>query len=140
MGYVRMVITYDKSMAQPRKVANPGRGQLNRENGYSLSLFAPENFVSRDGFSRPVPRQSARLNTRGESGAYLRDSSRFPRRRLFIYLNHHTPSGQSRTNRVTQLRTDGVHKAPVAPSRSLQEGSMEPPWVWLKPSAPATLS
>ena len=25
-------------------------------------------------------------------------------------------------------------KAPVAPSRSLQEGSMKPPWVWLKPS------
>ena len=27
---------------------------------------------------------------------------------LFI-LNHHTPSGQSRVYRVTQLRTDGVH-------------------------------
>ena len=27
---------------------------------------------------------------------------------LFI-LNRHTPSGQSRVNRVTQLRTDGVH-------------------------------
>ena len=25
-------------------------------------------------------------------------------------------------------------KAPVAPSRSLQEGSMKPPWVWLTPS------
>ncbi|CAM9231416.1 unnamed protein product, partial [Ascophyllum nodosum] len=28
---------------------------------------------------------------------------------LFIYLNRHTPSGQSRTYRVTQLRTDSVH-------------------------------
>ena len=27
---------------------------------------------------------------------------------LFI-LNRHTPSGQSRVHRVTQLRTDGVH-------------------------------
>ena len=26
-----------------------------------------------------------------------------------IYLNRHTPSGQSRVYRVTQLRTDGVH-------------------------------
>ena len=26
---------------------------------YPLSPFAPENFVSRDGFSRPVPRQPA---------------------------------------------------------------------------------
>ena len=28
---------------------------------------------------------------------------------LFIYSNRHTPSGQSRVYRVTQLRTDGVH-------------------------------
>ena len=41
----------------------------------------PENLVSRDGFSRPVPRQHAHLHTQAESGAYLRDSSRFPRRR-----------------------------------------------------------
>ncbi|CAN0391187.1 unnamed protein product, partial [Ascophyllum nodosum] len=27
----------------------------------------------------------------------------------FIYLNRHTPSGQSRVYRVTQLRTNGVH-------------------------------
>ena len=29
-----MVITYSKSKNQPGKVANPGRGQLNRENEY----------------------------------------------------------------------------------------------------------
>ena len=52
----------------------------------SLSAFAPENLVSRDGFSRPVPRQPAHLHTQAESGAYLRDSSRVPRRRPFIYL------------------------------------------------------
>ena len=35
-------------MDQPGKVANPARGQLNREINISLSSFAPENFVSRD--------------------------------------------------------------------------------------------
>ena len=74
----------------------------------SLSPFAPDSLVSRDEFGSPVPRQDAHLHTQAESGAYLRDSSRVPRRRPF-YLNHHTPSGQSRVDRVTQLRTDGVH-------------------------------
>ena len=75
----------------------------------SLFPFAPENLVSRDGFGSPVPREPAHLHTQTESGAYLQDSSRVPRRRPFIYFNHHTPSGQSRVYRVMQLRTDGVH-------------------------------
>ena len=76
----------------------------------SLSPFAPGNLVSRDGFGRPVPRQPAHLYTQAESGAYLLlYSFRVPRRHPFIYLNRHTPSGQSRVYRVTQLRTDGVH-------------------------------
>ena len=49
-----------------------------------LSPCVPENLVSRDGFSRPVPRQPAHLHTQAESGAYLRDSSRLPRRRPFM--------------------------------------------------------
>ena len=73
-------------MDQPGKVANPARGQLNRENNILLSPCVPENLVSRDGFSRPVPRQPAHLHTQAESGAYLRDSSRVPRRRPFIYF------------------------------------------------------
>ena len=52
----------------------------------SLSAFAPENLVSRDGFGSPVPRQPAHLHTQAESGAYLRDSCRVPRWRPFIYL------------------------------------------------------
>ena len=44
----------------------------------------PKNLVSRDGFSRPVPRQPAHPHTQAESGAYLRDSSRVPRRRPFM--------------------------------------------------------
>ena len=55
-------------MDQPGKVANPARGQLNRENNTPLSTFAPENLVSRDGFSRPVPRQPAHLHNHAESG------------------------------------------------------------------------
>ena len=72
-------------MDQPDKVANPARVQLNRENEYS-PVPVPENLVSRDRFSRPVPHQPAHLHTQAESGAYLRDSSRVPRRRPFIYM------------------------------------------------------
>ena len=36
-----------------------------------LSAFAPDNFVSRDGFGNPVLRQPAHLHTQAESGAYL---------------------------------------------------------------------
>ena len=72
------------------KVANPARGQLNREItgkiNISLSAFAPENLVSRDGFGSLVPRQPAHLHTQAESSAYLRDPSRLPRRRPFIHL------------------------------------------------------
>ena len=71
-------------MDQPGKVASPARGQLNRENSIPLSPCVPGNLVSRDGFSRPVPRQPAHLHTQAESGAYLRDSSRVPRRRPFM--------------------------------------------------------
>ena len=77
---------YSYSMDQPDKVANPARGQLNREMDISLSAFAPENLVSRDGFGSPVPRQPAHLHTQSESGAYLRDSSRVLRRRPYIYF------------------------------------------------------
>ena len=51
----------------------------------SLSAFAPENLVSRDGFVSPVPRQPAHLHTQAESGAYIRDCSRFPQRRPLLY-------------------------------------------------------
>ena len=55
--------TDSKSMEQPGKVANPARGQLNRDNGLFLSPSAPENLPSRDGFGSPVPRQPACLHT-----------------------------------------------------------------------------
>ena len=71
-------------MDQRGKVANPARGQLNREDNIPLSPCGPENLVSRNGFSSPVPRQPAHLHTQAESGAYLRDSFRVPRRRPFM--------------------------------------------------------
>ena len=58
---------------------------------------------------------------KAESGAYLRDSSRFPRRRPLIYLNRHTPSvprlsGAMMKNRrttgtsVKNEKLPGLHK------------------------------
>ena len=58
----------------------------------SLSPFAPENLVSRYG----IPPEF-------RGGVHL-----------LIYLNRHTPSGQSRVYRVTQLRIDGVHRREFA--------------------------
>ena len=95
-----------QSMNQPGKVANPGRGQLNGKNVFSMSPFAPWNLVSRDGFGRPIPRHPHILHTQAESSAYSRDSSRFPRRCPFSYRQ--PPSGQFRVNQASQLRTDGV--------------------------------
>ena len=57
-----------------------------RKINVSLSAFVSEILVSRDGLGSPVPRQPAHLHTQAESGAYLRDSSRVPRRRPFIHL------------------------------------------------------
>ena len=76
--------TYSKSKDQPGKAANPARGQLNTENEYFPVPVAPENLVSRDGFGSSVPRQPAHLHTQAESGAYLRDYSRVPRRRFYL--------------------------------------------------------
>ena len=77
--------TYSKSIDQPGKVANPTRGQLNRENWYfPVRVRVWEFGLSRDGFGSPVPRQPAHLYTQTESGAYVRNSSRVPQRRPFI--------------------------------------------------------
>ena len=59
-------------MDQLGKAANHARAQLDREMSISLSAFAPENLVSRDGFGSPAPRQPAHLHTQAESGACLR--------------------------------------------------------------------
>ena len=98
---------------------------------FSLPAFAPENLVSRGAFGSPVLRQPAHLHTRAESGVYLRDSFPVPRRRPSIYLNRHTPSGQSRVYRVTPLRTDGVHCRESAGSAPVSiKGSSERVLPW----------
>ena len=71
-------------MDQPGKVANPARGQLNRENKYPPVPVRAGEFGLASGFSRPGPRQPAHLHTQAKYGAYLRDSSRVPRRRPFM--------------------------------------------------------
>ena len=96
-------------MNQPGKVANPARDQLNREIDYSLSAFAPENLISRDGFGSPVPCQPDHLHTRAGSGAYLRDSSRVPRRRPFIYFKPPYAIGSVPSISGREIAFDGVH-------------------------------
>ena len=58
-----MAVTYTEYIEEygstAGEVANPARGQLNRENNTFLSQSAPENLVSRDVFGRPFPRQPA---------------------------------------------------------------------------------
>ena len=104
-----MVITYSRVWINRVRLPILLVVSLTGKMNIPLSPCVPENLVSRDGFSRPVPRQPAHLHTQAESGAYLRDSSRVPRRRPLFIINCHTPSGQSRVYRVTQMRTDGVH-------------------------------
>ena len=69
-----------------------------------LSPCVPENLVSRDEFSRPVPRQPAHLHTPAESGAYLRDSSRVPRRRSFVKPPYATGSVPSLSGHAIAYR------------------------------------
>ena len=52
----------------------------------TLSPFAPENLISRDGFGSSVPRQPAHLHTQAESDTYLRDLSRVPRQRSLLFF------------------------------------------------------
>ena len=71
----------------------------------SLFPFAREKLVSRDGFGSPsrvsLLISILRLNLVLTHG--------IPPDFRGVYLNRHTPSGQSRVYRVTQLRADDVH-------------------------------
>ena len=98
-------------MDQPGKVANPARGQLNRENNIPLSPCVPENLVSRDVFSRPVPRQPAHLHTQAESGAYFRDSSRVPRRRPIMKPSYAIGSVPSLSGHAIAYRWRSLSRA-----------------------------
>ena len=103
--------TYSKSMMdQPGKVANPARGQLNREKQYfPVCVRAWESGLARRiRQSRPASACSS-----PHSGwiwclltGFLPSSAAAS---IYLFKTHHTPSGQSRVHGVTQLRTDGVH-------------------------------
>ena len=67
------VLNCSHGQALPLSIANKCNSQkgvryvnlrlLDRQNMFSLAPFAPENLVSRDRFSRPVPRQPLILHT-----------------------------------------------------------------------------
>ena len=101
---------YSKSVDQPGKVASPARGQLNRKKELFSCPRSCLKIWSRETSSAVASRVSLlvsilRLNlvlTYGIPPEFRGGVH------LFI-LNRHTPSGQSRVYRVTQLRTEGVH-------------------------------
>ena len=113
-GGVCMYVLWSSHVAeyidQSGKVANPARGQRNKE---KMIFPCPRSRVriwSRETGSAVPSRVSLLISVlRLKSGACSRDSSRVPRRRSFTHLYRHTPSGQSRVYRITQVRTDGVH-------------------------------
>ena len=102
--------TYSKGMDQMGMVANPARGQLNRENQYFCPRSGLRIWSRGTGLAVPsrvsLPISILRLDLVLTYG--------IPRDfrggvHLLIY-NRQTPSsGQSRVYRVTQMRTDGVH-------------------------------
>ena len=94
-------------MDQPSKVANPARGQLNRENEYfpctRSRLMASETGLavsSRVSLLISIPRLNLVL-TYGIPPEFRGGVH-------FFFLKRHTPSGAVPVYRVTQLRTDGV--------------------------------
>ena len=96
-----MVITYSKGKHQPGTFANPARDQLKKKINISLSAFAPENLVSRDGFRSPVTRQFAHLPTQADMVLTYGTPPEFRGGVHLFILNHHTsPSGQSQVYRI----------------------------------------
>ena len=92
--------TYSKkSIDQPGKVANPARGQLNRENEYfPVSPRSRLRIWSRETGSAVPSRVSLLISILRLNLGFLR----FPLRRPFLYLNRHTPSGQSRVKEKSE--------------------------------------
>ena len=68
----------------------------------SLSPFAPEKLISREGSGSSVPRQPAHLHTKAESGAY--SLSRFPRRDPFMYVCMYAWSSHIARERIIRVR------------------------------------
>ena len=108
--YVCMVITYSRVWINRVRLSIllvvSWTGKMN----IPLSPCVPENLVSRDGFSRSVPRQPVHSPYSGWIWClltgFLPSSAAAS---IYLYKNRHTPSCPSRVYRVTQLRTDSVH-------------------------------
>ena len=106
--YVCIVITYNRVWINRVRLPILLVVSWTGKNNIPLSPCVPENLVSRDGFSRPVPRQPVHLSILRLNMVLTYGIP--PEFRGGVHLwNRHTPSGQSRVYRVTQLRTDGVH-------------------------------
>ena len=75
-------------MDQPGRVANPARGQLNRENEHMFASPSSRLRILSRETGTTVPSRVSLLIffTQAESGDCSRDFSRFSRRRPFIYL------------------------------------------------------
>ena len=102
--------TYSKSMDQPGKVANPARGQLNRENEYFPVRVRAREFGLARRFRQSRPASACSFSILGLNLVVTYGIPPEFRGGVHLFiLNRHTPSGQSRVYRVTQLRTDGVH-------------------------------
>ena len=101
---------YSNIMDRPGELANPVRGQLNREKCIFSYYCSRLRIWSREtGFGSPVPCQPAHLHTKAESGSYLRDFSRVPRRRPFICLNRHTGAALVGHHRPINMRLSFPH-------------------------------
>ena len=101
--------TYSKSMEQPGEVANPARGQLNRENEY----FPVPDRAWKFGLAIRVRQSRPALACSSPYSGWISCSLKWflpssAATSIYLFLNRHTPSGQSRVYRVAQLRADGV--------------------------------
>ena len=102
--------TYSKSMDQPSKVANPARGQLDREKWIFLCPRSRLRIWSRETGLAVPPRVSWLISILRLNLVHTYRTSPEFRGGVYLFIkNRHTPSGHSRVYRVTQFRTDGVH-------------------------------
>ena len=88
-----MVMHIQQTGHQPGMVANPARGQLNREDDFSLSPFTREKLVSRDRQVRPSRFASARSFYTHYSQSYT----------IRLKLNHQSLNGASLTHGLVSL-------------------------------------
>ena len=97
-------------MDQPGKVANPARGQLNRENNIPLGPRACLRIWSRETGSAIPSRVSLLISILRLTLVLTYGIPPEFRGGVHYETAIHTPSGQSQVDRITQLlRTDGVH-------------------------------